>query len=280
MEVRNNLREIVYESVSEEYGWGKYGEFRVLIRRKDGFVNITKLCRDGGRRFEHWLENNKSKELIKWILKDIKRDGMEIYALESIKNVSNNLRGTYVHPDLVPHIAMWISPRFGIIVSRIIREWRELSFQNEENYWTEMGDCIINYPSEKDQEEKKWQGLVAAQEQGTIEVETLRGRIDVLTPTKVIEVKRADLWNSRPAFPHFSRGCSRRSSISFNLRIIKCPRAFKKISFVILYQQTLPFRSSLKHKRLYRLKMISFCRKEKSEQEGQIVDDYFLEGDY
>ncbi len=55
MEVRNNLREIVYESVSEEYGWGKYGEFRVLIRRKDGFVNITKLCRDGGRRFEHWL---------------------------------------------------------------------------------------------------------------------------------------------------------------------------------------------------------------------------------
>jgi hypothetical protein len=42
----------------------------------------------------------------------------------------NELRGTYAHPLLVPHIASWISPEFAFKVSRIVndhlvREYRE-----------------------------------------------------------------------------------------------------------------------------------------------------------
>ncbi len=182
-----------YKIVSEGYYLGTFGGLEVLIRKEDEFVNATKLCKKGGKELFSWTRLQCSKSLRKEfsLAEGICEDEM-INTVLGGKNTE--VRGTYVHPDLVPHIAMWISPRFGIIVSRIIREWRELSSQNEANYWTEMGDCIINYPSEKDQEEKKWQELVAAQEQGTMEVETFRGRIDVLTPTKVIEVKRADFW--------------------------------------------------------------------------------------
>jgi hypothetical protein len=31
--------------------------------------------------------------------------------------------GTYAHPDLVPHIASWVSPSFAIKVSRIVNEY-------------------------------------------------------------------------------------------------------------------------------------------------------------
>jgi len=40
-----------------------------------------------------------------------------------IPNVSNNLRGTYVHPDIMPQIAQWISPKFAAKVSRITIEY-------------------------------------------------------------------------------------------------------------------------------------------------------------
>ena len=59
-----NLSEIIYENVTAEYGLGKYGDFKVLIRRKDGYINATKLCKDGGRRFSHWVENERSRELL------------------------------------------------------------------------------------------------------------------------------------------------------------------------------------------------------------------------
>jgi hypothetical protein len=96
----------------------------------------------------------------------------------------------------VPHIASWISPKFAIFVSQIIREWRAISSFNETLFWTKVGDCVINHPYSSDQEERKWQEIVAARENGEREVETSCGRIDVLSATKVIEVKRAALWKA------------------------------------------------------------------------------------
>jgi hypothetical protein len=33
------------------------------------------------------------------------------------------IRGTYVHPDLIPHIASWESPKFAVKVSKIVNEY-------------------------------------------------------------------------------------------------------------------------------------------------------------
>ena len=59
-----NLSDIIYEPVNEQYGYGKYGTFRVLIRKADGYVNATKLCADGMRRFENWLRLDTANALI------------------------------------------------------------------------------------------------------------------------------------------------------------------------------------------------------------------------
>jgi hypothetical protein len=120
-----NLSEIIYEAVTPEYGWGKYGEFRVLIRRKDGYINATKLCKDGGKRFEHWQVNKESKLLVSEL-----RSLTDFSVSETLFDLSNDLRGTYVHQDLIPHIASWVSPQFAIKVSKIVnnfivREYKE-----------------------------------------------------------------------------------------------------------------------------------------------------------
>src|SRR6202021_213067 len=42
---------------------------------------------------------------------------------ENIAAEDKLISGTYCHPDLIPHIACWISPGFGLTVSRIISHY-------------------------------------------------------------------------------------------------------------------------------------------------------------
>jgi hypothetical protein len=123
------LSELIYEPVNEEYGWGKYGEFRVLIRRKDGWVNVTKLCKDGGRELFSWTRLESANSVIVEVERALQICRAQIF--EVFHAGSNyELSGTYAHPLLVPHIASWISPEFAVKVSRIVndhlvREYRE-----------------------------------------------------------------------------------------------------------------------------------------------------------
>jgi len=184
----------MYEPVTPEYGWGKYGEFKVLIRRRDGYINATKLCALGGKELFNYNANKSSQRFI-----DEAVLVLGIPKIELIQELNGGnipvIRGTYIHQDLVPHIACWISPRFAVNVSRILRQWRALSRANEETYWQTLGDCVTNYPSaDSNQEEKKWQQFIADRENAQTEAKVKGGRVDVLSDSNVIEVKRACDW--------------------------------------------------------------------------------------
>jgi hypothetical protein len=119
-----SLTDIIFEFIDtkKEYARGKYGEFEVIIMKKNGYVNATKLCKEKGKRFDHWLENKSSKELVS----EVKKSSPGIPGDAIIKITGGNIlevRGTYVHPDLVPHIASWISPVFALKVSKIVNEY-------------------------------------------------------------------------------------------------------------------------------------------------------------
>jgi hypothetical protein len=38
------MQDIVFEKINEKYGYGYYGEFKVIIMLKNGYINATKLC--------------------------------------------------------------------------------------------------------------------------------------------------------------------------------------------------------------------------------------------
>src|SRR5277367_4321416 len=61
----NSISAICYEQISGNYWYGQYGDFKVILMKDSGYVNATKLCKDGGKRFYHWLANDTSKRLIK-----------------------------------------------------------------------------------------------------------------------------------------------------------------------------------------------------------------------
>lgn len=111
---------ITFEPVNNHYEWGYYFEFKVLIMTQNGYINATKMCQDGGKRFDNWLKNQGSKELIDELIGSptIRGD-----VITTIGSGPNDFRGTYVHRKLITHIASWVSPVFALKVSDIVEEY-------------------------------------------------------------------------------------------------------------------------------------------------------------
>jgi hypothetical protein len=123
------MQQIIFDYINTDYAYGKYGEFTVIMMTSNRYINATKLCKQYGKEFKHWKENIGNKQLIEEVEKEISSVGYPSDELTNksfiIKTGGRNelLRGTYVHELLIPHIASWISPQFGIKVSKIVNSY-------------------------------------------------------------------------------------------------------------------------------------------------------------
>ena len=119
---KNNINNIIFKDINDDYSFGKYGDFKVIIMKENSYINATKICNDaktknGTRKeFRQWKENINANEIINEIVSSIGIPMDEL--LITPKNVSNEIRGTYAHPDLIPHIASWASPQFAVSINK------------------------------------------------------------------------------------------------------------------------------------------------------------------
>ncbi len=126
MTTTNPLTDIAFEAINDEYSYGKYSDFTVIMMKKNGYINATEMCNNiteqtGSKKpFRHWQQNKSADELIGVVSSSV---GIPTDELMIIPKVPNELRGTYVHPDLIPHIASWASPKFAVKVSKIVNEY-------------------------------------------------------------------------------------------------------------------------------------------------------------
>jgi hypothetical protein len=188
-----NITKLAYEKINDRYYKAKYGEFDVIMDMTTGYINATKLCTDGGRKMCKWFENKNSQELI--VFFNMNMNGNPLYEVrDGIK--CNNINGTYVHPDLILVIACWISPIVFLKINNIINEWRKMSPDNEIRFHKDIGDAIKEGVGmfENNNSESVIRDKIALEEKGQIEVKTEAGFIDVLTDTKIIEVKKYHHW--------------------------------------------------------------------------------------
>ena len=128
--INNNNQFVAFQDVNEEYAWVNYGEFKLLMMKRNGYVNVTKMCDDGGKEFRMWKRNTRSKELIKLLINnDVSSvhnytDENDLLIIVSGGNQHEAyLRGTYAYPDLVLDIACWLSGEFYLKASKIVREY-------------------------------------------------------------------------------------------------------------------------------------------------------------
>jgi hypothetical protein len=120
---KSKMPSITFEFIDNQYEWGYYSDFKVLIMTRNRYINATKLCQDGDRRFRNWLNNDYAINLIN----ELESSAINLADGKSMIRITGGndfeVRGTYVHLDLIPSIAGWISPAFALKVNRIVNEY-------------------------------------------------------------------------------------------------------------------------------------------------------------
>lgn len=123
---KKDIRNIIFKDINEDYAWGKYGDFKVIIMKENGYINVTKMIHAANpkKKFNDWYRGKNADELTNEVCAGTGFSAAEI--LVTIPTGPKNLtciRGTYAHPDLIPHIAAWASPAFAIKISKIVNEY-------------------------------------------------------------------------------------------------------------------------------------------------------------
>ena len=63
----NPLNDIAFEDINDEYCYGKYGDFDVIMMKNNGYINATNLCdyiveQTGSKKtYKHWNDNKNKK---------------------------------------------------------------------------------------------------------------------------------------------------------------------------------------------------------------------------
>jgi cell division protein FtsB len=143
------MEDIKIVDINDDYVSGKYANFEIIIMKRNNYINATKLCNSinliegTNKKFKKWKIISRTQEL----LDELQEHVNQIYPANSesenecdnkrnlmitMKNLESKLSGTYVHPDLIPDIASWCSPRFALKVSRINKYYNNKTIQEKD----------------------------------------------------------------------------------------------------------------------------------------------------
>ena len=117
---KSKFKDIPEEIVKKEIQSLKLKDsYQLEYREEDGFINITNLCKAGGKEFKNWNKNDKTKRFL-----DVLSSSVLIRTDEIIKYESGSIyeRCTWAHPQVAINIAQWISPEFDVLVSKWVYE--------------------------------------------------------------------------------------------------------------------------------------------------------------
>jgi hypothetical protein len=147
------LAQVCFEQVKDQFCYGVYGPFRIVVDQADGYINATKLCSSGGKQFHHWKQSATAKRLVEALQEHLQDAGSEV--LENSQHNENTLQptprgiplevcryvqtenkddadklisGTYIHPYLLPSVAGWVSPKHQIQANVVL-----LAFNRRQN---------------------------------------------------------------------------------------------------------------------------------------------------
>jgi hypothetical protein len=105
-----------YKLTPLEVGQG----FTIEHREEDGYINVTNLCKAGGKLYKNWKKTQKTKDFLQ-VLSTSVPNGTDLLIKTESGGLNEN-RGTWVHPQVAINIAQWISPQFDVKVSGWVYE--------------------------------------------------------------------------------------------------------------------------------------------------------------
>ena len=130
------MNHIKNEQIKDNFYYGLFGNFKLVVDKNTGCFNATKLCNSGGKRFRDWTKLEKSKKLMGYY-KDRRDDHCGGDIFYEVKGDNRNdevskTTGQYVQKELILDIASWISTEFYDKCNQIIIDFFVVEFKEKE----------------------------------------------------------------------------------------------------------------------------------------------------
>ena len=98
-----------------------FEETTIKQRAKDGYIDATAMCKAGGKRWGTYRQNAATEAFLAALESEVGIPTSKL--IQSVSGGKPELQGTWVHPDVSIHLAMWISPKFSVWAIRIIKDY-------------------------------------------------------------------------------------------------------------------------------------------------------------
>ena len=124
-----------------------YHGCEVLMMKSNGYVNITKLCKDHGKNANDWFFTSLGSVSIPFLINDgLSCDNILI----DRQDVKNEYRGIYAHTFIADKLAQWISDKIGYYVIRIIEKYMKEDIRRQVEI-EKIKSTIQKYNIQKDE---------------------------------------------------------------------------------------------------------------------------------
>lgn len=158
-----SLIDVCYEQIKDNFYYGLFGDFRLVIDKNTGCFNATKLCQLGGKkkRFADWSKLSRSRQLLEYY-SCLENSPVSFYEVKLQNNdaLNKQITGQYVRQELILDIASWISVEFydkcnRVILNYIVKEYKTMDKNEFEMKLKEIEDKMKRVIFEKDAIQQK-----------------------------------------------------------------------------------------------------------------------------
>jgi hypothetical protein len=128
------LSDVCYQHIKDTFYYGIFGDFKLVVDKKTGCFNATKLCDYGGKQVRDWKRLEKSKKMVEYYQTNWGGNPRpNFYEVKGANknNIDKQVTGTYVSKEFILEIASWISVEFydkcnNIILNYFVAEYKNM----------------------------------------------------------------------------------------------------------------------------------------------------------
>jgi hypothetical protein len=149
--------EILVEN-NENFMNSHYNGISILIREKDGYINVGKLCADFSkssdvrRNYYGFKRGGRFKRLENYWINHINNCQTKVdYEIKGYKRT----QGTYIHPDFIHFVAEWLSEEYAFKVMFIMKEINRRAHLKNIDAETNFQEVLADLKSKNDELEKE-----------------------------------------------------------------------------------------------------------------------------
>ena len=102
----------IIKNLDDDFAHAKLGPLKVIIMKKNGFANATRMCKEVDKRYSNWAKLEYSKELIEDI-HELYGGSPKIKSEIHVVDGPKLTRGVYVHPSLIINVAYWCNTGYN-----------------------------------------------------------------------------------------------------------------------------------------------------------------------